>query len=407
MSPRKKKEPEGEDIDGFLREFKKIKKKDRTPENRWIAGGDADQDLAGIFQEFQQRASIKGGYQAKGEARSLIEEVTESELNHMKPHPPAESDGREPEPESKHEPEQGQEPEQESAEHAGPLYDAAHTYVVESIQRAGSGRSPDLEEGAELVGRLIDSLAEGPDLLLIATEKKQEFTLGSHSVNVCALSLRMAQTLQYRRGRCVKVGLTALLHEIGVARVAHQIESGAGDLTLELRQRPLYSAEILEKLGPEYDWLTLAVGQVGEREDGSGYPLGLMGSAIHEEAKIVGITDLLETCIHDRPYRRALTGYHLLTEMSHSGKKSFSSKIIKALIASFSIYIYNEYVLLNTGEVGIVTEVNSQNLLRPQIQILYDADGQALEKPKETDLTHYPSRFIAQAVHPDDLPTLD
>ena len=391
MSP-KKKESKSDHIDEFLREFEKIKTKDLSPEKRWLAGGDADQDLARIFQNFRQRASVKGGYLQNANAGALLEEVTESELHPMELHPPPESDG-------------GAEA-KESSQPAGQLYDTAKAYVVESIQRAGSHQIPDLEEGAELVGQLIDSLKEETALMLIATEKRQEFSLGSHCVNVCILSLRMAQTLQYRRGRCVKVGLIAILHEIGVARVAHQIESGVGDLTLELRQRPIYSSEILEQLGPEYDWLILAVGQVGEREDGNGFPLGLIGSAIHEEAKIVGISDLLETCIHDRPYRRALTGYQLLAEMSQSGKRSFSSRIIRALIGSFSVYIYNEYVQLNTGEIGRVTEVNPQNLLRPQIEILYGTDGQALAEPRLTDLTEYPSRFITQAIHPDDLPGL-
>jgi HD-GYP domain-containing protein (c-di-GMP phosphodiesterase class II) len=389
MSPTKKKEPEGENIDGYLREFKKIKKKDRSPEKQWLAGGDSDQDLASIFQEFQQRTSVKGGFVQDSKAGSLLGEVTEGKLNQMEPHDPLQSDG--------------EEPEEESDQPEGQLYDRAEAYVVESIQRAGSNQSPQLDEGADLVGRMIDSLKKESALILRATQKNQEFSLGSHCVNVCILSLRITQTLQYRRARCVQVGLIALLHEIGIARVAHQIESGVGDLNLELRQRPIYSSEILGRLGPEYDWLILAVGQVGEREDGSGFPLGLMGSTIHEEAKIVGISDLLESCIHDRPYRKALTGYQLLTEMVQSGKKSFSSRLIKALIGSFSVYIYNEYVLLSTGEVGRVTEVNTQNLLRPQIEILYDSEGQALEEPRHTDLTEHTSRFITRAIHPDDL----
>ena len=144
MSPTKKKEPEGENIDGYLREFKKIKKKDRSPEKQWLAGGDSDQDLASIFQEFQQRTSVQGGFVQDSKAGSLLGEVTESKLNQMEPHDPLQSDG--------------EEPEEKSNQPEGQLYDRAEAYVVESIQRAGSNQSPQLDEGADLVGRMIDSL---------------------------------------------------------------------------------------------------------------------------------------------------------------------------------------------------------------------------------------------------------
>ena len=144
MSPRKKKEPEGEDIEGYLREFKKVREKERTPEKPWIAGGEADQDLASIFQEFEQRASAKGGALPKAEAGSFIEEAIESELDGKNPHPPPESD-EEAVP-------------TKSGRSAGTLYNTTKAYVAESIRRAGSDRLPDLEKGAELVGRMIDSL---------------------------------------------------------------------------------------------------------------------------------------------------------------------------------------------------------------------------------------------------------
>ncbi|MEE8349509.1 MAG: HD domain-containing phosphohydrolase [Acidobacteriota bacterium] len=399
MSSENKIDSLAEDIDGFLRDFKKVKKKDRVPKKPWTVGGEADQDLASIFQNFQERISLKPGDPPDPDTGSLIDVVIDNELSEAQSQSVLSSRSRA---QSLPEEDEMAAPDEPvlSAHH---IYERASAYVAESIKRAGSDQLPDLEEGAELVGQMIDSMKEQSALLLIATEKVQPFSLGGHCVNVCILSLRMARTLKYSRGRCVQIGLTALLHEIGVARVAHQIESGVGDLQLEFRQRPLYSSDLLEKLGPEYDWLILAVGQVGEREDGSGYPLGLMGNAIREEAKIVGITDLLETCIHDRPYRKGVTSYQLLTEMSQSGKKAFSGAILKALIGTFSVYIYNEYVLLNTGEVGRVIEVNVQNLLRPRVEILYDVDGQAMDEPKEYDLVEYPSRFIAEALHPDDI----
>ena len=146
------------------------------------------------------------------------------------------------------------------------------------------------------------------------------------------------------------------------------------------------------------------MGQIYEREDGSGFPLGLAGEEIREEAKILGIMDVFEACIHDRPYRNALTGYQLLEELTRDDTQSFSNPIVKALLNSFSLYPYNEYVLLNTKELARVVEVNPANSFRPLVQILYDSNGVALEEPRETDLAQSSLLFITQAISYHELP---
>ncbi len=128
------------------------------------------------------------------------------------------------------------------------------------------------------------------------------------------------------------------------------------------------------------------------------------GKEIREEAKILGIVDVLEACIHDRPYRNALTGYQLLEELTNDDTKSFSDRIVKALLNSFSLYPYNEYVLLNTKELARVVEINPANSFRPLVQILYDSNGVALEEPRETDLAQSSLLFITQAISYHELP---
>ncbi|MDA2935390.1 HD domain-containing protein, partial [Acidobacteria bacterium AH-259-D05] len=225
-------------------------------------------------------------------------------------------------------------------------------------------------------------------------DRRQEFTVTNHCVNVAILGLRISQTLKYDLQKQIKVGLAALLHEIGVAWMVKE----PGPVSPDMPQRPVYSAEILTKLGPEYDWLVETAAQVFERENGSGFPLGLTGKDICEEAKILGVADIFEACIHNRPHRKALTGYQFLYELTGGATKSFSDRIVKAVLDSFSLYPYNEHVILNTDEVGRVVEVNPKNLLRPLIKILFNSEGEPLDKPREIDLTQYPAIYITRAI---------
>jgi HD-GYP domain-containing protein (c-di-GMP phosphodiesterase class II) len=209
--------------------------------------------------------------------------------------------------------------------------------------------------------------------------------------------------LGYLLQKQIEVGLAGLLHEIGVARLPESMLQETGPVRAEARQRPVYGAKILEELCPEYGWLARTVGQVYERENGSGFPQGLQGEEICEEAKILGIMDVFEACIHDRPHRKALTGYQLLDAFTRGESESFAAHIVKALLESFSVYTYNEYVVLNTEEMGRVVEVNSENLCRPLVRILYDKERKAVEQPFDIDLSTIPSLFITKAVTYDEL----
>ena len=283
------------------------------------------------------------------------------------------------------------------------LYTIATAYVLESIRRVEQKESPDIDKGKELVQRLSDSIVQSSALLLLATDRRQDFAVSTHCVNVSVLSLRLSQTLDYLLQKQIEVGLAALLHEIGVAKLPERMLQDPGQMRPEARQRPVYGAQILEELCPEYGWLAKTVGQVYERENGSGFPQGLKGEEICEEAKILGIMDVFEACIHDRPHRKALTGYQLLDAFTRGETESFASHLVKALIEGFSVYTYNEYVVLNTDEMGRVVEVNSGNLCRPLVRILYDKDRKSVTQHLEIDLSKTPSLFITKAVTYDEL----
>ena len=283
------------------------------------------------------------------------------------------------------------------------LYTIATAYVLESIRRVEKKESPDIDKGKELVQRLSDSIGQSSALLLLATDRRQDFAVSTHCVNLSILSLRLSQTLGYLLQKQIEVGLAALLHEIGVAKLPERMLQDPGKMRPEARQRPVYGAKILEELCPEYGWLAKTVGQVYERENGSGFPQGLKGEEICEEAKILGIMDVFEACIHDRPHRKALTGYQLLDAFTRGETESFAAHLVKALIEGFSVYTYNEYVVLNTDEMGRVVEVNSGNLCRPLVRILYDKERKTVAQPSEIDLAETPSLFITKAVTYDEL----
>ena len=68
---------------------------------------------------------------------------------------------------------------------------------------------------------------------------------------------------------------------------------------------PLISARILRNF-KELSHLSSAVLYHHERMDGSGYPEGLMGKDIPEDARIIAVVDVFEALVGERSYHPAI-----------------------------------------------------------------------------------------------------
>ena len=155
---------------------------------------------------------------------SLVERVSQQELEEFQLQQVEESGGPL---------EEGQEAE------ATRLYKTATTYVLESIRQTQGRTAPDLERGKELIKQILDSMKDDSDLLLLATDRRQEFAVSAHSVNVAILALHLAQTLNYAVENQTRVGAAALLHEIGVAWIPQGVLYETGQLNPHAQQRPV------------------------------------------------------------------------------------------------------------------------------------------------------------------------
>lgn len=289
------------------------------------------------------------------------------------------------------------------------LYGQAAEFVAACLRQAEAGATIEIERGEEISRKIAESIQLEVILLRAATDRGVKFSVPSHCVNVAIIATKIGIMLGYSLENAARLALVGLVHDVGTARFAdkHLLYKPAVYTKAELeevRRCPVYSVELLAPLGNAYQWLVQVVSQVYERESGQGYPRGLAGPEIREEAKILGIAGFFESRIHDRPHRKAVTGYQALEELTTSEADLFSDKIVKALIRGFSVYPYNEYVILNTGEIGKVVDINKDNALRPIVEILFDSHGEGVVEPKVTNLVKNPSLFIERAITRDELP---
>lgn len=158
------------------------------------------------------------------------------------------------------------------------------------------------------VSRLNEALIETVGALATVVEVRDPYTAG-HQRKVATLAVAIAEALGWSERRVEGVRIGALLHDIGKIAIPAELLTKPGKLTAEefalIKTHATRGGELLRNI--RFDWPILQmVTQHHERLDGSGYPLGLKGGEIAEEAKVLAVADVTEAMLAYRPYRPAI-----------------------------------------------------------------------------------------------------
>lgn len=204
------------------------------------------------------------------------------------------------------------------------------------------------------------------------------YTFG-HSVNVAALSLLIGYDLGLTNDQLRVLGLGALLHDIGKIGIPAETLRQRGPLSDEqwfsIREHPRLGFEILR----HYYGFNLAIAHIAyqhhERLDGSGYPRGLQGHAIHRYARIVAVVDMFDAMRSERVYRPGVPVHKVLEEIQRGRGTKFAPEVVDSLLRRVAPYPVGTTVRLSTGEIGVVTEVPAGARDRPSVRVLMSPAG--------------------------------
>jgi HD-GYP domain-containing protein (c-di-GMP phosphodiesterase class II) len=227
----------------------------------------------------------------------------------------------------------------------------------------------------------------------------------THSVNVAIFAMKLGEGLNYAPSRLASLGTAALVHDVGMVSLPDEIytkEVLDPSEQKALRNHPVKGAEYLSNLDEQDAWLAEVALHEHEREDGSGYPSGLKGHQIREEAKIIGLVDTYAGLVQSRPDRRGLTPFDAVKEITQTHRKRFHPRILRALLQKLSAFPIGSLVRLNSGIVGRVSQTFEAYPLRPVVVPLFDADKWPMENATPVSLRENPILHISGVVYPED-----
>lgn len=158
-----------------------------------------------------------------------------------------------------------------------------------------------------------------------AIDAKDSYTKG-HSTRVSRYAVRMAEELGWDAERIADLRYAALLHDIGKIGVPDAILNNPKKLTeveyAIIKSHTTMGGDILRDRTMIRSAEDVARSH-HERYDGRGYPSGLKGKEISEEARIVAIADAFDAMSSNRVYRKACEPGYIRKELEQGKGTQF------------------------------------------------------------------------------------
>jgi HD-GYP domain-containing protein (c-di-GMP phosphodiesterase class II) len=180
--------------------------------------------------------------------------------------------------------------------------------------------------------------------------------------------------------------MAGLFHDIGKTRIPKEILNKTGKLSPEewamMRSHPIMGTEIIMRMK---EWGGLSTRMIDAafehhlKYDLTGYPRLTRKRKITLFGRIVTLADFYDALVRPRVYNRfPYVSEKILGIMLDRSGKDFDPSLVKVFINMIGIFPLGTLVLLNTNEMGIVTQIQEDTELidRPKVCLLYYSDGE-------------------------------
>ncbi len=203
-----------------------------------------------------------------------------------------------------------------------------HILELITLQRSlGEEVERKTQENKKLMIDVVEALAA-------AIDAKDTYTNG-HSHRVAEYSKEIAKRAGYSIAQQNEIYMMGLLHDVGKIGIPDAVINKPGRLNDEeyaiIKTHPVMGAKILENIEGKQ---RLAIGAKWhhERFDGKGYPDGLAGAAIPEEARILSVADAYDAMTSKRSYRDVLSQEYVRNEIEKGRGTQFDPEFAAIML---------------------------------------------------------------------------
>lgn len=195
-----------------------------------------------------------------------------------------------------------------------------------------------------------------------------------HSLSVAVLSIAIGQELGMSIAELNKLGLCALLHDIGKTGISKEIMNKPEQLSIkeyaEVKKHAVLGGEYLRQKNLIDEEIYDGVITHHEHFDGTGYPFGLKGKKIPLFGRIIAIADVYDALTSNRPQRGPWQPTEAFEYIMGNSGRHFDPDIVQVFMRKIEPYPVGSCVRLSNGEIGIVIDTFDELPLRPIVKVL-------------------------------------
>ena len=170
--------------------------------------------------------------------------------------------------------------------------------------------------------------------LVNTIEAKDPYTNG-HSNRVAMYAREIAARAGKDKDYLQRLYYMSILHDIGKIGIPDRILTKTGDLDPEemsiIQTHPIVGAEILSDI-TQMPGIEIGARSHHEHYDGTGYPDGLAGDKIPEEARIIAVADAYDAMTSERSYRNAFSQEAARQEMEDGRGTQFDPQFLDIML---------------------------------------------------------------------------
>ena len=269
------------------------------------------------------------------------------------------------------------------------VYEEYMNYIESVFTHYATHKEIDQDDLSETVKELCVFIKENKRFILRVNPAegatKKNF-LVTHSMRTTVLAIAIALQLHMPLSKMIDLGVTSILHEIGMLRLPPQIYMTDKKLTpgerSQILKHPVLGYTIVKDLSFPLN-IQLGVLEHHEKENGTGYPQKKSGDKISNNAKIISVACSYEAISSPRSYKTGRSTFEAIVELLQNKERSYDDSIIRGLLYTVSLFPIGSYVYLSNRKIAQVIDTNPDNPKTPIIQYLTEkeADGSPKVSP--------------------------
>lgn len=261
---------------------------------------------------------------------------------------------------------------------------------------------PSLGESMLRVDRIAESvmgeMLENRQMVVHMVDiKTKDNFLFQHAINVSVLSLIIGIRMKLESNRLKLLSMGAMLHDIGKLFYEKEFlmqEHLSKDQMDFLKGHVQKGYDFLRGSQEISSHVRMVAFQHHENVDGSGYPRGLLGEAIHPLAKIVKIANDYDNLTSRAVWKPSVNPNEAIEYIMAKAGREYDFEIAKIFVDSIIPYPNGTHVRLSDKRIGVVVGQNKNMPLRPIVRLLGKGSDQ-----KSVDLIEEINLIVEEIIY--------